>query len=185
LLPFAASGQKELGIKAGLNISDVVMTNYVNPDFESDLRLKLGFHGGLYVAGAINDRVGVTGEFLYSDKGVRGLSNIHLHYMTLPLLLQYQLTDHIEAEVGPEAGYLFLAHSKYGNVSNTYNNKFDLALDGGLRFNAPRWFFVVRYSAGLFSVGDMGVAPVPGSDRVKYQNRVLQFSFGRKLWTVE
>jgi hypothetical protein len=185
LLPFAAAAQTQFGIKAGLNISDVVMTNYIDPDFESDLRLKLGFHGGVYASGPVNERMAVVGELLYSDKGVKGISNIHLHYMTLPLLLQFQLTDHIAAEVGPEPGYLFFAHSRYGNVSNTYNNKFDLALDGGLNFHGPEWSFAIRYAAGLFSVSEMGMGPVPGNDRIKYQNRVLQFSLGRKLWVVE
>ena len=185
LVPFAAASQTEFGVKAGLNISDVVMTNYIDPDFESDLRLKLGLHAGVYVSGAINDRIGVAGELLYSDKGVKGISNIHLHYITIPLLLQLNLTDHIAAEGGAEPGYLFSARSEHDNVSNTYNNKFDLALDAGLRFNAPEWFFAVRYCAGLFSVSEIGSGAAPGSDRVKYQNRVLQFSVGRKLWAVE
>ena len=182
--PLAAAAQPEIGIKGGLNISDVVMTNYVNPDVESDLRLKLGMHGGFYVSGLINERVGFVGELLYSDKGVKGASNIHLRYITVPLLLQYQLTDHIAAEVGPEPGYLFSARSKYGNVSNTYNNKFDLALDGGLRFNAPKWFFSIRYCAGLFSVSETESAG-SGGKGIKYENRVLQLSAGRKLWSVE
>jgi hypothetical protein len=88
--------------------------------------------------------------------------------------------------VGPELGYLFAARSKNGNESNIYNNKFDLALDGGFRFDAPKLFFTLRYGAGLFSVRQPQ-EPLSGAadERIKYQNRVLQFSVGLKFRALE
>lgn len=185
-LSSVAFAQTGYGIKGGLNISDVVMTNYVNPDMESGLDLKLGIHAGAYVAGMVNESMGMSAELLYSDKGVKGSSNIHLRYISVPLIIYYQFSDHISGELGPEPAYLFSTGSKYGNVSGTYNNKFDLSLDGGLRFDAGKWLFGIRYCAGLFSVRD----PEPlmtgtGKDRIKYQNRVLQFWLGYRLGTLE
>ena len=177
-------GQAEFGIKSGLNVSDIVMINYINPDVESDLTLKLGLHAGLFVNGMLSERMGMTGELLYSDKGVKGINNIHLHYINLPILFQYQLTDRIFAEVGPELGYLFSAFSKHGNESGSYNNKFDLALDAGLRFNVQKFIFGLRYSMGFFSVREH-LESFGGSEKVKYQNRVLQVSLGYKLWILE
>lgn len=175
-----AYGQVEYGIKAGLNISDVVMTNYINPDVESDLDLKLGLHAGLFLSGMVDDQFGLAAELLYSDKGVKGgSSNVHLHYITLPLIARYRLADNIFAEAGPEFGYLFWARSKHGNVSNTYNNKFDLSLDAGFRFNASKLIFGIRYCAGLFSVREpIEIPGASGSEKIKYQNRVLQVSVG-------
>ena len=184
ILPYVAYAQTEYGIKGGLNISDIVMTNYINPDVESDLNLKLGLHAGLFLGGMVDERFGMAVELLYADKGVKAISNIHLHYITVPLIVQYQLADNIFAEVGPELGYLFSAKSKHGNVSNTYNNKFDLALDAGFRFNAPKLIFGIRYCAGLFSVREpIENFGASGSERIKYQNRVLQLSVGYKVWT--
>ncbi len=185
LLGSVSFAQTEYGIKAGLNISDVVMTNYVNPDMESALDLKLGIHGGVYVKGMLNERMGMAAELLYSDKGVKGISNIHLHYITVPLVLYYQLTDHIFGELGPEPGYLFSTSSAYGSVSNTYNNKFDLSLDGGVLFNAGKFVFEIRYGAGLFSVREPAAYTSMVKDRIKYQNRVLQLSLGYTLWDSE
>lgn len=184
-IPTLASGQTEFGIKGGLNLSDVVMTNYIDPDVESALALKLGLHAGVYVSGMVSERIGVSGELLYSDKGVKGLSNIHLHYITIPILAQYQLTDRLIGELGPEPGYLFSARSNHGSVSNTYNNKFDVSLDAGVRFNAQKWLIALRYCAGVFSVRDLEPSTVPAKDRVKYQNRVVQLSLGYRLWMVE
>lgn len=184
-IPALAAGQTELGIKGGMNLSDIVMTNYIDPDVESALALKIGFHAGVYVSGVLSERIGMSGELLYSDKGVKGLSNIHLHYITIPLLVQYRLTDHLVGELGPEPGYLFAARSNRGSVSNTYNNKFDVSLDAGLRFNAGKWLVTLRYCAGVFSVRNLEPSSIPAKDRVKYQNRVLQLSMGYKLWAVE
>lgn len=177
-VPCVAFSQTQIGIKAGLNVSDIVVTNYVDPDFESDLVLKVGLHAGFYLSGTMNERMGMVAELLYSDKGT---GDIHLHYITLPLLIDYKLSDRVSAEIGPEPGYLFSARSKYGNVINTYNNKFDLALDGGFRFNASRTFLSLRYCAGLFSVRNTEAYAAPRNEKIKYQNRVLQFSLGYRL----
>ena len=186
VFPAVATAQAEFGIKAGMNVSDVVMTNYIDPDVESALSLKLGLHAGVYVSGPVSERVGVSGELLYSDKGVKGaFRNIHLHYITIPLLAQYRFTGHVVGEFGPEPGYLFAARSNHGSVTNTYNNKFDISLDAGLRFGTGSWLIALRYCAGLFSVRELEPSTVPAKDRVKYQNRVLQLSIGYKLWEVE
>lgn len=185
IFPAVAFGQAEFGLKAGLNVSDVVMTNYIDRDVESDLTLKLGPHVGFFVNGMMHDRVGMAAELLYSNKGVKGISNIHLHYITLPLLFQYKLTDHIYAEVGPEPGYMFSARSGTGNVSNTYSNKFDLALDVGFRLDTRKCLFALRYCAGFFSVKEPLENSVFPGEKVKYQNRVLQISFGYKIWSFE
>ena len=183
LFPAGALAQANFGIKGGLNISDIVMTNYVNADVESDLRLKSGLHAGIFVTGSVKDRWGVVAELLYSDKGV---NDIHLHYITLPLLLQYQLSEKVFAELGPEAGYLFSVMSDIGNASNTYSNKFDLALNGGIRFDLSKLAIGVRYCAGVFSVRQPFETIGPsGVEKVKYQNRVLQISVGYTLFALE
>lgn len=184
-LPAFSYAQAEFGLKGGLNVSDIVMTNYINPDVESDLALKLGAHAGVFVNNVVSDRGGVAAELLYSNKGVKGISNIHLHYITLPLLFQYKLTDHLSAEIGPEPGYMFSAKSEYGSAASTYSNKFDLALDAGFRLDVNKLILGLRYSAGLFSVKEpLENVSAPG-ERIKYQNRVLQVSLGYKLWVLE
>ena len=173
--------QVEFGVKAGLNVSDIVMTNYVNPDAESDLGLKLGPHAGFFMNGMIEERVGIAAELLYSSKGTRAHSNVNLHYITLPMLLQYPLSERILAELGPELGYLVSVTSRFGNAGSTYNNKLDLAIDAGFRYDMPSVVLGIRYCVGLFSVVETEPATAPGQERVKFQNRVLQLSLGYKL----
>lgn len=181
--PTFSFAQTEFGLKGGLNISDVVMTNYINPDVESDLKLKTGLHAGAFVYGMLNERLGLAGELLYNNKGVKAVDNINLHYITLPLLVQYKLTDNIFGELGPELGYMVSATSRYGNASNTYNNKVDLSLDGGFRLDVSKLVLGIRYCVGVFSVRE----PIESIDgeKIKYQNRVLQLTMGYKLFTLE
>jgi hypothetical protein len=96
------------------------------------------------------------------------------------------LSDNLFAEIGPEPGYLFAARSENGNESNIYNNKLDMALDAGFRLNTSKLWFAIRYCAGLFSVRESPDNNVlTRGEKIKYQNRVLQFSVGYKLWTAE
>lgn len=183
--PAGLFGQAQMGVKGGLNIADIVMTNYINPDVEADLGLKTGLHAGFFLSGMMNERVGAAAELLYSNKGMKAQARTNLHYITLPLLLRYSLSQKIFAEIGPELGYLFSAKSDYGDVSGTYNNRFDLGLDAGFHFDTQRLIFGVRYCAGFFSVRNVESFNSPSTEKIKYQNRVLQLSLGYKLWELE
>jgi hypothetical protein len=180
--PAVSFAQPEFGMKGGLNVSDIVITNYINPDVESDFRLKVGLHAGVFVKGMVNERMGLAAELHYSDKGV---NDVHLRYITLPLLVQYKVAEKVFAEIGPEPSYLFSATSRYGNAANTYNNKFDLLLNAGILISVTRVMVGLRYCIGLFSVRDIENVGVPRTEQIKYQNRVLQLSIGYKLWSLE
>lgn len=186
VIPMSGWAQPEFGIKGGLNLADIVITNYINPDVESTFRLKAGAHAGFFLYGNVKDRIGLGAELLYCDKGVQVNNNIHLHYITLPFLVHYQLKKNFFAEAGPELAYMFSAHSKLGDESSTYNNRLDLSLDAGFRLDMPKMIFGLRYCVGLFNVKEpFDGYNQPGVEKIKYQNRVLQLSLGYKLWTIE
>jgi hypothetical protein len=104
----------------------------------------------------------------------------------MPLLVEYRLSEKIFAQVGPEFAYLFSATSEFGNAANTYNNKFDLGLDGGFRLSARRLDFGIRYCVGMFSVREpIEFTSTSGNEKIKYQNRVLQLFIGLKLRAIE
>jgi hypothetical protein len=147
-----------------------------NPDAESVYDIKAGFHGGVYGTAEIGIRTGLDVELLYSNKGVKAINNINLHYISLPVLLRYAMTGKLIAEAGPELSYLVAAQSKHGNVSNIWNNKLDIGLDIGLLY-----LFASKLSAGVrFNAGFSSVIKDAGSsssgEKIHYQNRVLQFS---------
>jgi hypothetical protein len=184
-----SNAQFKYGMKAGLNLSDIVINNYINPDAESDFDIKAGFHGGIFATGDFNEKLGSSIELLYSNKGVKAIGNVNLHYINLPLLVLYRISDKFILELGPEIGYLFAAKSQYGDVSNIWNNKLDIGLDGGAQFVLSKHLRLgLRYNAGFSSVIDISDdsnSTTPG-EPIKYQNRVLQayvsYTLGEKLF---
>jgi hypothetical protein len=181
-----SEAQFSFGLKGGLNLTDVVINNTTdNPDAESDFNMKAGLHGGFFAIAEIDLRTGISAELLYSNKGVKAINNINLHYISLPVLVRYAIVDNLIAEGGPELSYLVSATSRYGNVSNIWNNKIDLGIDLGLNY-----LFTSRLSCGLrFNAGFTSVIKNAGNNstggKVRYQNRALQFSMAYVLRKID
>jgi hypothetical protein len=173
-LCYSASAQIEFGVKGGLNLSDVVINNFSNPDLEPAYQIKAGFHTGVYFSVEGDNAFGLAAELLYSNKGVKAINNINLHYVNVPLLLRYHFHDGFFVEAGPEIGYLVNANSKYGNLNNTWDNKLDLGLDAGIQYRPGKVQFGLRLNAGFTSV-IRNTGSGANGERVRYLNRVAQF----------
>jgi hypothetical protein len=169
-----ADAQILYGVKAGLNLSDVVLNNINNPDVEAAYKIKPGLHAGFFVVADGENDFGLAAEFLYSNKGVNALNRVNLHYVTIPLLLRYHLDEKWIAEAGPEIGYLISANSRYGNLNSTWDNKLDIGLDAGLQYRLGKLFLGLRFNAGFSSV--IRNAGTSTSEQVRYLNRVAQLS---------
>jgi hypothetical protein len=169
------------GIKGGVNLSDIVLNNVVNPDLEADYKTKVGPHAGVFVHMKLDDTWSFSPEILYSQKGVKAAeTKIHLNYITIPLMLNYMATQQLRVEAGPEVGYLFLAKSKYGKVNDVYNNSLDIAVNLGVEyFLSEKIFFGLRFNAGFSNLIDDN-----SSSGIKYQNRVVQLSAGYRMGKV-
>lgn len=177
-----SQAQIDLGFRGGLNVSDIVINNVIDPDAESDFNFKTGVHAGFCAIAEVGTRTGLSAELLYSVKGVRAISNINLHYVTLPVLVRYTLAEKFIAEGGPEIGYLVAARSNYGNIANIYDNNIDLGLDFGLQYLISKDLSLgLRFNAGITSVIRNPAEPSQG-EKVRYQNRVLQLSLGYTLY---
>jgi hypothetical protein len=177
---FSYSQEITYGIKEGLNLSDVAIQHYVNPDAEANFRIKVGLHAGVFASVPVAERFLLSAELLYSNKGVKAADRINLRYFNIPFLVQYKITDAFIVEGGPELGYLFSARSKYGSVSNTWNNKLDFGLNAGIKYSINEKIGAgARYGFGFLSVinnvDDTGSNYIPAEQRVSYQNRVVQF----------
>lgn len=170
------AAQVQLGVKGGLNISDVVINNSYDPDVEPAFQMKPGFHAGIFLSADGDEQFGFAAELIYSSKGVRALNVINLHYVAIPLLLRYHFHEKFFAEVGPEIGYLVNANSRYGNLNATWDNKLDIGLDGGLQYRLGKINCGVRFNAGFSSVIRNPANASFSGERIRYQNRVAQFS---------
>ena len=176
LLSCVVTAQYRVGVKAGVNLADVVMTNYIDPDAESDLQSKLGMHAGIFASSRM-DKWKVVAEVLYSNKGVNANSIVNLHYVGAVCMAQYYVRPKLLVELGGEIDYLLAAKSEGEDVRNTWNNKLDLGIDVGMQYEFSEAFAAgARYFAGFSSVIDTQDGSGSQTEPIKYQNRVLQIS---------
>lgn len=106
------------GVKAGMNASTVTKAQ----DFDN--KMKIGFNVGGFANIPISEKFSVQPEILYSGLGVKqefyasnsdgagysysakGTSTTFLNYITIPVMLQYNLIPNLYVEAGPEFGFL-------------------------------------------------------------------------------
>ncbi|UKB78319.1 porin family protein [Chryseobacterium sp. MEBOG07] len=142
------------GVKAGLNLSHL---NSIRTG-------KAGFNVGIFASIPLANSFTLQPEALYSQYGAFVPENkevasfaqarLNLDYITVPVMLQYNVSSKFYVEAGPEFG--LMVNNKFKTENGTslkfgYGlNKFNLGLGLGLGFNFSKNFgFNARYIAGL------------------------------------
>ncbi len=195
LMIASASGQFQLGIKAGANFADFNNTEFLQ-DNNVQSAMTTHWHIGVSSLRNFGDRFSLAAELLYSVKGVQSpfefsvpnsdeKTVVGLEYLSLPIMLYYKPNEKISIGTGIEAGYLLNARLSAPNgsrdVNFIYDKKEELALNLGFRFNfTPALFLDGRYQWGLTSINDLILTDANGApvEEVNLKNRVIQVSIG-------
>lgn len=163
------------GVKGGVNISDLIVTNSANYFPNEAFSTRISYHIGTFVKHSFSEQFGLQIEVLFSNKGYKHkledqTINVSLNYLNWPVLLVYSPIKKLEFELGPEFGYLI--------IGEPIINNFDLGIDIGARYNiSPKFSLGARYSNGIpFKMNidksfNEGISP-------KYSNSVFQFYIG-------
>lgn len=187
--------QDQIGIKGGLNFA-----NYGGDVFDN--KIKPGIHLGAFVNFNIIDELYIQPELLYSLQGAHfknDKSNLdykeHLHYINLPLVARYYLTENISVHAGPYVGLLIGGKAKGNFFGSEIDQKIeevrplkplDFGLVAGVAYQLlNRVNLGVRFNLGLANIAkkeDFG----GGFDGVDYEydyksnltNRVIQVYAG-------
>jgi len=159
-----------LGIKGGLNVSNV------HVDEESEYDSKTGLHLGLLGHIHLNDRWGLQPELLFSGQGAKYTTSgvetkLKLNYINVPILFQYMFDNGFRLEAGPQVGFLVSAKSEANDVSVDMKDQLkgvDFGVGLGLGYiHVPTGFGVdARYNLGVSNVNE--------DDENKFMNRVFQ-----------
>lgn len=158
----------ELGLKAGLNISNLNRKNF-------DYSPKVGAHAGLLAHIHLTKHWAIQPELVYSMEGASydGAGNIehkvNADFINVPVLVQYMAGSGFRLQTGPQLGFLVSVKDavKNGNTVNVKDNfapvNFSWAVgagyltDFGLGFDA-------RLNLGLSDINDItGARKVHGS----------------------
>ncbi|MFN0015999.1 MAG: porin family protein [Saprospiraceae bacterium] len=101
-----ASAQKlHYGFKAGPQFSSYTHT--------TDVKAALFYHVGAFVSWPVAEQVSAQAEVLFSAQGINRVSDsdfkMRTHYLNVPLLVRYDVTDRISAHAGLQVGVLLRA----------------------------------------------------------------------------
>ncbi|MDQ3192806.1 MAG: PorT family protein [Bacteroidota bacterium] len=108
----------KIGIKGGLNFSNLTVHNVDNEN------TRVGFNLGLSFKYKMIEHFSVQPELIYSSKGSEltfnrnnffGIARINLNYLDLPILLVYNPTPSFNVHLGPYIG--FLAYTKVKTIN--------------------------------------------------------------------
>ena len=158
----------KLGVKAGLNYANTSGSNIKTEAITN-------YHAGLVAKVSFAKSFAIQPELIYSTQGAtyktatKDFEN-KLGYITIPVMLQINISNSLMLELGPQAGFLLSEKNKFdANDSKT----FDFTANAGLGLKLTESLFAqARYGYGLT---DIKADP-------KFRNSVFQLSVGILLW---
>jgi hypothetical protein len=191
LFAFVNANAQSVAFKAGYTHSDII----VSPEPANIFTPKETFHAGIVIKDIkLTDKIGFQPELLYSMQGfkVAGVGNVGIHYLSVPLLVTFPVTNGLELQVGPQVSYM--VNSRVGVVSDlfsiTYNGLFhniDAGAVAGMEYKASENVSIGgRYYLGMTDVNkDFSLGNNKNfSDYFQMRNTGFQayvsFSFGKK-----
>lgn len=178
ILALTASAQLSGGLKAGLNLANF------GADAKDifDSKTLLGFHVGGYLTFNVSDALSVQPEVLYNSVGAKsegdGDVDIVVDYISIPVMLLYNVNENFNIQAGPQLGLLLGANAKGDGASVDIKEIFkgtDFGINFGVGANFGKLNAAARYCLGLANVFE-------DSGDEKGTNNVIQLSLGYKLF---
>lgn len=177
------SQDKYGGIKLGVNMS------YLNSDgpASSMIERRTGYNlAATYSYAKTEDsHFGLTIEAGYSQKGCDFKSDTmsyKLHYITVPLLVDFLMIKPLKISIGPEVGYLSKAQKVMTDTSmsimRTYNKRWDISTTVGVSYPVTFYMDVgLRYNKSFTRVANSDAV----LNRRRLTNQYLQFYLTFKI----
>jgi len=167
LLFINGGAQVQFGIKAGANLANIHLSPTI-PYASSNLQP--GFDAGVFLNVPLFEHLGLQNELIYSAQGAKFNTNFEkfterLRYLSVPVLLKYDLSSSFFAVIGPQASFLLSARKKVHYADYIPENPGDPLIDQtGDNVDIKSYFKSVDLS-GVIGLGyhftrDIGAAMV-------------------------
>ena len=179
-LPSIAAAQTPVtfGVKAGVNIAKVSTDDDSDND---DIKSLIGAVGGVFLGKAINDKVGLRLEGLFSQKGAKDAETgddlkLKMTYVDVPLLLTLgSSSSGFNVFTGPQMSFNTKAEVEADGGSVDVDDEFkstDFGWVLGVGMERGRVTADARYTLGLSNIAESGG---------EVKNRVFSVMIGIKL----
>lgn len=165
------------GIKAGLNLAN---QTFKGNGYTTSPSFLPGIHGGVYATVMFGDHLGIQPEVLYSAQGAKsGDQKYKVNYVTVPVLVRYNINEMWSLHAGPQFGVLTSAKYTAGSSEQDVKDQLkgtDMSIAAGVGVDLPmKLNFAFRFVQGLSNINDTGSS-------VTMKNYNLQFTVGYKLF---
>jgi hypothetical protein len=159
------------GVKAGANIYKLTGKSFKD-------EFSFGYHAGAFATLGLGGRLALQPEVLFNQVNIDTASNIssvyhfksnvQLKYLSIPILLNYKLSNILALQVGPQFGIMMDKNKNLlKNGSDAFKNG-DFSMLGGVQLKLLKFRIYGRYAVGLNNLNDIG-----SSDKWKSQSYQL------------
>ena len=124
-------GFAEIGLSKKLSIQPEVLFNQINTDTSSQFRK------------------------IYTSLSASNLSNIKLSYLSIPIILNYKVSNFLSLQAGPQFGILMDQNKSLFQNGQSAFKKGNLSMLGGLQINVTSFRIYGRYAVGLSNINDI------------------------------
>ena len=122
----------------------------------NELKLKVGFVGGVELGWQFGDHFALTGGALYTMQGARVSDdrtkyNINIDYLNVPVMAAFYPVKGFGIKAGAQFGFLLNAHQGDDKIKDLCN-KHDFSIPVGLSYEFDECALDLRYNIGLSNV---------------------------------
>lgn len=174
----AANAQSfHLGVKGGANINKITGQSFKD-------EFSYGYHLGAFAEIGLGDKFSVQPEVVFNQfkqdtssqfKDIYDLganrSNIKLNYLSIPILLNYKLSNILTLQAGPQFGILMDQNQKLLDNGKDAFKKGDFSMVGGVQFKFSSIRVYGRYAVGLSNLNDI-------DNKDKWKSQSFQIGVG-------
>lgn len=177
LFIFSASySQINLGIKAGASINKITGKTFKE-------EFTYGYHLGGFVTIGLGEKLSVQPEVLFNQFKTdtsssfssvyqfNKVNNIKLNYLSIPILLNYNLGKSVALQAGPQFGILIDENKKLLQNGEAAFKNGDFSMIGGLQLKLSSFSLYGRYVIGLAEIDNIG-------DSDKWKSQSIQLGIG-------
>jgi hypothetical protein len=172
------------GLRLGMNIANQTSSlNGISISADS----KIGLMAGAYLTIMTSEKFGIQPELVYSQYGSSATSNgqsasNNFNYLSLPVMLRYNVAEKLNLQVGPQLGMLLSATRTSGSSSIDLKDQasgIDFGAAFGLGVDLGDFNLGARYYLGLTNLEKN--SSIQGLT-VKTTNNTIQLFVGYRLF---
>jgi hypothetical protein len=175
----AAFAQLSGGLRLGLNLAN--QSYKIDAlDIDENGDMKLGLSLGLYLTGNLSDKIALQPELVFNSFGAsdtEGDGKTVASYISIPVLLRYNINEMINIHLGPQFGILASAKYKLDDEDEDVKDSYK-GLDTGAAIGIGLDFG--KINAGLRYYTSLG--NIADADGFEAKNTAIQIVAGYKLF---